>query len=270
MSSWEQLRRFTQARIGLGQRGASMPTEHLLHLRQAEALARDALFQYWDPHELLSQLAGLGQVAHCLKTRVQDRQEYLARPDWGRQLSEESLASLQALRQDWERSTDTSLVFCVTDGLSAAAVQEHFPKFLPIFLQALSQEAFAQGRRFPFVLLPFARVAAADDVGAALDSQLTVMFVGERPGLSAHDSMGIYLSYGPYRGKLDGERNCISNVRPPLGLNYERAAAQLCYLLRESLRRKLSGVELKMASDEDLSLKTPSGSQKVMGDAAEK
>jgi ethanolamine ammonia-lyase small subunit len=264
MNPWRHLRTYTQARIGLGQKGASMPTEPLLALRTAEALAKDALFQPWQHEELGRVLDELGQVHLTLETAVTDRQSYLARPDWGRRLSDPSAQNLALSRKKLEEMCDTSLVFCVTDGLSAEAIQQHFAKFLRIFLPALGQEAFAAQRRFPFILLPFARIAAADHVGEILGSRLTVIWVGERPGLSAHDSMGMYLSYGPYRGKLDGERNCISNIRPPLGLSYELAAAQLCYLLRESLRRQLSGVDLKMAAEHELSL--PAGDvQSVMG-----
>jgi ethanolamine ammonia-lyase small subunit len=121
--------------------------------------------------------------------------------------------------------------------------------FLAVFLPELEREAFYQGRPFPFVLLPFSRVACADHVGELLGSTLSVIFVGERPGLSAHDSLGIYLTYGPRVGTLDGQRNCISNVRPPHGLSYELACQQLLYLMRESLARRLSGVDLKMESD---------------------
>ena len=93
--------------------------------------------------------------------------------------------------------------------------------------------------------MPNARVALADQIGALLNARLSVIVVGERPGLSAADGLGIYLTYAPQVGRTDAERNCISNIRPPDGLSYQAAAAKLAYLSYEALQRGLSGVGLK-------------------------
>ncbi len=249
MNGWSKLKNFTKARVGLGHAGASLPTSHHLEILKAQAQARDALWRPWEYQNLLDYLETRGMMGLSLTTCVADRRTYLSRPDWGRRLSEKSEELLAAAFSSTPRLWDPRVVFCVSDGLSAEAISQHFKGFLEVFLPRLVQEKFYLGQSFPFVLLPFSRVACADHVGEILGSELSVMFVGERPGLSAHDSMGIYLTYNPRRGTLDGQRNCISNVRPPDGLTYELAAAQLLYLMRESLGRRLSGVDLKMESD---------------------
>lgn len=238
-NSW---RHWTQARVGLGRHGCSVPTREHLNILEAQALARDSLWRSWNTRPLETFLAAESIPFHSAATEVQDRQQYLMRPDLGRRLRPDSVRALT----NWKHSGDTELVFCVTDGLSTDAMDKQLIPFLKHFLPALATEAFYRHKPYPFVLLPFARVATADAVAEALKSRLSVIFVGERPGLSAHDSMGIYLTYSPSIGTLDSRRNCISNVRVPDGLGYELATQQLLYLLRQSLRLKLSGVDLKL------------------------
>ena len=247
MNPWRNLARYTKARVGLGQAGGALPTAQHLALAQAQALARDALWKTWEPADVVAYVQGCGEQFYRVTTAVSDRGQYLARPDLGRMLSEKSALDLSKGRQ-----AEDGLVLCVSDGLSAEAVQRHMIGFLKIFLPMLKQEPLVSRLPLSFVVIPFARVAAADHIGELLKSRLSVMFLGERPGLSSHDSLGIYLTHKPRRGTADGARNCISNVRPPDGLSYELASIQLCYLLRESLRRQLSGVELKMATQTEL------------------
>ncbi len=237
--SW---RTWTQARVGLGRQGSSIPTVQHLNILEAQALARDNLWRSWDSRSLEEYLTASNIPHRIARTEIQGRQQYLMRPDLGRRLQAESVAALKG----WRFSGDPELVFCVTDGLATDAIQKHMVPFLEVFLPALHLEPFYRAKPYPFVLLPFARVATADAVAAALGSRVSVIFVGERPGLSAHDSMGIYLTYNPSVGTLDSQRNCISNVRVPDGLGYELATQQLLYLLRTSLRLGLSGVDLKM------------------------
>jgi ethanolamine ammonia-lyase small subunit len=219
-----------------------VPTQQHLNILEAQALARDSLWRAWDTRTLADFLAAEKIPYQIAATEVHERQHYLMRPDLGRRLTAESTRALK----NWTFLGDPELVFCVTDGLATDAIERQLIPFLKTFLPALKQEAFYQQKPYPFVLLPFARVATADAVAEALGSRLSVIFVGERPGISAHDSMGIYLTYQPSIGTLDSRRNCISNVRAPDGLPYELAGQQLLYLLRESLRLGLSGVELKL------------------------
>lgn len=238
-NNWRQ---WTQARVGLGRHGSSLPAEQHLNILEAQALARDSLWRKWDSGSLEDFLSTENIPYLIARTEVDERQQYLMRPDLGRRLRVDSAAALRS----WQFSGDAELVFCVTDGLATDAIQKHLIPFLKAFLPALRLEAFYRQKPYPFVLLPFARVATADAVAVALQTRISVIFVGERPGLSAHDSMGIYLTYNPSIGTLDNRRNCISNVRAPDGLSYELASQQLLYLLRNSLRLGLSGVELKL------------------------
>jgi ethanolamine ammonia-lyase small subunit len=228
--------------VGLQRQGASLATTDLLNILEAQALARDSLWRSWNT-EPLEQFLKAHDVPHCrVSTEIQDREQYLMRPDRGRCLSAAARESLSA----WRPDADCELVFCVTDGLATDAMEKQLIPFLQVFLPALHAEAFSRRQPYPFVLIPYARVATADAVGSILKSRVSVIFVGERPGLSAHDSMGIYLTFDSRPGTPDSRRNCISNVRSPNGLSFERASQQLLFLLRESLRLGLSGVDLKM------------------------
>jgi ethanolamine ammonia-lyase small subunit len=208
-----------------------------LEFQHAHARARDAVNRRWDWESLRRELQSRGEPPIAVRTQAESRAVYLQRPDLGRALQEEDF---QALAR--RRSSPADIAICVSDGLSAAAVDAHF---LPLWTQvdaALRAERFS---RFPLVLIPFGRVAVSDSVGEALGAKLSLIFIGERPGLTSADSLGIYLTFAPRLKTPDSRRNCLSNIRPPEGLSYEGATARLLYLVRESLRRQLSGVDLK-------------------------
>jgi len=235
--AWLSLRRFTQARIALGRAGHAVPTQALLEFQLAHAEARDAVHFPWDIAAFAEQVRGLGEEALILETPVAGRGEYLRRPDLGRVLSAESRT---ILRNAAAGEVDVALI--VTNGLSSTAVERHG---LPL-LQAITDGYRERGIRVaPVALIANGRVALSDDIGGALGARAAVIVVGERPGLSAADSLGIYLTYAPQRGNSDAQRNCISNIRPPEGLGYVAAAAKLLYLTGEALRRGISGVALK-------------------------
>lgn len=234
---WVALRRFTQARIALGRVGHALPTKALLEFQLAHARARDAVHFPWDMAGFAGQLRELGEAPLLLETRVADRDEYLRRPDLGRLLSD---SSRDRLRQASAGGADVALI--VSNGLSSTAVERHG---LPL-LQAILSGYGERGLRVaPICLVANGRVALADDIGGVLGARVAVIVVGERPGLSAADSLGIYLTYGPQPGNSDAQRNCISNIRPPEGMGYGAAAATLLYLTDEAMRRGLSGVALK-------------------------
>jgi ethanolamine ammonia-lyase small subunit len=234
---WAELRRFTQARIALGRAGHAVPTRVLLEFQLAHAEARDAVHWPWDIRGFAEAAGELGSEVLVLETPVSSRAEYLRRPDLGRVLSEPSRARLE---QAGNRGAGLALI--VTNGLSSIAVERHG---LPL-LQAIVEGARARRLSLaPLVLVADGRVALSDEIGHALGARLAVIAVGERPGLSAADSLGLYLTYGPRPGNTDAGRNCISNIRPPEGLGYEAAAGKLMYLVEEALRRGLSGVGLK-------------------------
>lgn len=235
--SWIALRRFTQARIALGRAGHALPTRALLDFQLAHAQARDAVHLSWDIDAFAEQVRGLGEEALILATPVSSRDEYLRRPDLGRVLTEESRTRLGRFTA---KGADVALI--VTNGLSSTAVERHG---IPLLQAILSAFRARQLRLSPVSLVPDGRVALSDDIGSVLAARVAVIVVGERPGLSAADSLGIYLTFAPKPGNTDAQRNCISNIRPPEGSNYETAAAKLLYLTEEATRLGISGVSLK-------------------------
>jgi len=238
---WIALRRFTQARIALGRAGHAVPTQALLDFQLAHAQARDAVQFPWNIDAFAEQLRDLGEETLILQTPVSSRSEYLRRPDFGRVLTEVSRIRLRNLKAS---RVDVALI--VSNGLSSTAVERRGIALLQTILEGLRVRQFSIA---PISLVANGRVALLDDIGSVLDAQVAVIVIGERPGLSAADSLGIYLSYAPKKGNTDAERNCISNIHPPEGLSYESATRKLLYLIEESIRRGLSGVALKDEMD---------------------
>lgn len=239
MDVWEQLKSHTQARIGLGRSGHSLSTRDLLDFQVAHALAKDAVHERWDVALFLEKMKKLGEKPLLVKTAVFIREQYLKYPGLGRVLCPASREKLEKLGK--KRPVD--IVFTITDGLSSLAITTHMLPFWKV-LRPMIDEAFPK-LKVALIVAPYGRVALSDDVGKALGARLSVIFVGERPGLSSVDSLGIYLTYAPKPGNTDARRNCISNVHPPEGLAYPIAAEKLLFLMEESLRLKLSGVGLK-------------------------
>ena len=236
---WEHLRRHTPARIALGRAGISLPTAPQLAFQLAHAQARDAVHRAFDVGATAAAIEALGVPTLAAHSAAPDRATYLQRPDLGRRLDDPSIAALQQ-RRTGERH-DLGLV--VADGLSALAVERHAAPFLAALLNVLRADEPAW-RITPAVLVEQARVAVGDDIGERLDADIVLVLIGERPGLSSPDSMGLYLTWQPRPGRHDAERNCISNVRPQ-GQDYPEAAGRTAYLLREARRRRLTGVALK-------------------------
>jgi ethanolamine ammonia-lyase small subunit len=216
------LRSFTPARVALGRTGHAVPTAELLRFRLDHARARDAVHEKLDP-------ASLGVPHLLLRSAAPDRTTYLRRPDLGRMLN----ASTQVEKGDY----DAAIV--IADGLSACAVHHHAVALLGTLTPLL-----ADWRLAPLTVVLQGRVAIGDEIGERLGAQQVVMLIGERPGLTSPDSLGIYLTWDPHPGRTDAERNCISNVRTE-GLSYAVAARQLHFLMSEARVRKLSGVHLK-------------------------
>lgn len=236
---WLELRRLTPARIALGRTGTSLPTRAQLDFQFAHAQARDAVHLAFDHAAISAQLTERGRDSLLLHSAALDRNSYLQRPDLGRKLSDESAQALRDYATAHPGGVD--LVIVVADGLSALAVHRHT---LP-FLTRLEEQMGADGWSVaPVVLVEQGRVAVGDEIGQLLGAKMVVMLIGERPGLSSPDSLGLYFTYAPKVGLTDAYRNCISNVRLE-GLSYGMAAHRLLYLMREACRRQLSGVNLK-------------------------
>ncbi|SFF01043.1 Ethanolamine ammonia-lyase light chain [Chitinophaga sp. CF118] len=232
---WSSLRAFTTARIALGRTGTAIPLREVLAFRMAHAHARDAVYSQLETSLLQEQLQPFHLPVPLLHSRATDRYEYLQRPDKGRALNAESVETLSAL----EHGADVAII--LADGLSATAVNIHANPLLQQLLPMLKASGISVG---PICLVQQGRVAIGDEIGALLKVKVTIVLIGERPGLSAADSMGAYLTYAPKPGTTDEARNCISNIRKE-GLQYPAAAGKIFYLLQEALRLQLSGVELK-------------------------
>lgn len=236
-AAWLRLRGTTAARIGLARTGASLGTAPLLEFRLAHAHAREAVHAQLDEPALLRAMPPSLPRLLVLRSMVENRREYLMRPDLGRRLRPESLERLAAQAGNFD------LVIVLGDGLSAQALQHHAAPVMEALLPALGGWALA-----PPVLVHGARVAVADEVAVAVGARAALILLGERPGLSAPDSLGAYLTWAPTDATTDAERNCVSNIRPA-GLPYAEAAYRLHHLLERMRMLETSGVSLKDESE---------------------
>ncbi len=246
-NSWDSLKQFTPARIALGRAGISLPTRASLDFQLAHALARDAVNIPIDFSVLEQSLSLLGLESLTLNTQAENQQHYLQRPDLGRVLSDTALACLEQTAP-----ISTEAVIVVADGLSSKAIQHHALPFLTLLLPQL------QGYRLaPVCLVKHGRVAIGDAIAEHYAARLCIVLIGERPGLSSPDSMGIYFTYQA-RAKLstDAERNCISNIHNN-GLSYEQALKKLMFLITEAEKLQLSGVNLKDETTDTLTDDSP-------------
>lgn len=232
VDAWRPLRRLTRARIGLGRTGDAVPLRRVLEFRADHAAARDAIHQPLDVAALAADVRAVGVgTPVVVRSRARDRQEYLRRPDLGRVPAD--LAAVSA------SGADVGIV--LADGLSPRALAVHGAPLLAALVTELGPVYSIASP----VIATQARVAIGNHLGAALDVTTVLVVIGERPGLSVADSLGIYLTHHPRPGRTDAERNCVSNIHPPDGLGYERAAATVHRLVAGARRLGRSGVELK-------------------------
>ncbi|MBR0798517.1 ethanolamine ammonia-lyase subunit EutC [Bradyrhizobium jicamae] len=234
--SLADLRELTPARVGLGRSGAGLPTDALLAFTRDHARARDAVHAAFDVAGIRADLAGLGITPVEVSSQVRSRRDYLRRPDLGRMLDP---ASMQMLEGRGIAPCPCAIV--IGDGLSPTAVNVHAVALLRQLLPRLAADRIEVGA---VAVASGARVALGDEIGALAGAKMVVMLIGERPGLSAPDSLGAYLSYAPRIGLTDAERNCVSNIHGA-GLGYAEAALRISWLVREGLARQLTGIGLK-------------------------
>ena len=259
---WQRLGQFTDARIGLGRAGISLPTNRSLEFQLAHARAQDAVHLPLEIPRLIEDLNQLAALEHApqiqrLHSRAVDRTTYLQRPDYGRRLDEDSRQQLSALD-----AQPADLAIVVVDGLSSLAVQNNAAPFIAALLEALAEDGPDAWSLASISVVEQGRVAIGDEVGELLNARAVLVMVGERPGLSSPDSLGLYLTWQPRVGLSDASRNCISNVRPA-GLDFAMAAQRLHYLLREARKLGLTGVGLKDRSG-DTALEGGTGIQNFL------
>lgn len=235
---WEHLRATTPARIGLGRAGDAVPTREVLDFGAAHAAARDAVHLPLDVAAVVKGLTGLGLGDPAvIMSAAPDRATYLTRPDLGRVPAPDAVLPGPA---------GAELAVVVADGLSAAAVERHAVPLLETLLPLLEEATTVAAP----VVATQARVALGDHVGQALGARLVLVLIGERPGLSASDSLGAYLTWAPRPGVLDSARNCVSNIRPPHGLDYGSAARTIASLIVGARQLGATGVRLKAGAGE--------------------
>ncbi len=233
--AWTHLREFTAARLALGRSGGSLPTASLLDFRLAHARARDAVLSRFDPDQLAATLRPLDPRTSLLDSQAADRAEYLQRPDRGRKLDAASRERVLTLAGNHD------LVILVSDGLSTFAAERQAPPTLAALLPLLQTDGWQLA---PLLIVRHARVALQDEVGALIGARLSLILLGERPGLGSPDSLGAYFTHTPLPGRTDAERNCVSNIRPE-GLAPAAAARKLHALLTSSRELGYSGYRLK-------------------------
>lgn len=232
---WQELRQFTRARIGLSRSGNAQCTKDVLAFQESHSKARDAVHIPLDVAHLQAEMEDAPVI--CVSSQAQDRQTYLRRPDLGCRLN---TASLEALPHgEWD------VVFVAADGLSSIAIQK---EALPLY-RAMCQRLVGW-RIAPLVVAMQSRVALGDEIAQKMGAKIVVMMIGERPGLSVADSMGVYLTYAPYVGCPDSSRNCLSNIHT-YGLSTSAAADKLTWLMQEAMRLKETGIGLKDSSPEN-------------------
>ena len=236
---WAALRQFTNARIALGRVGDSLPTEEMLAFQLDHARARDAVHLAFDADGLAAQVRALGYPCIVAESAAENRDSYLKRPDLGRQLSAASRQHLSEVAEQTGKTYDAA--FVIADGLSALAVHSHA---IALFASAYGALEGLGWQLAPVVIVRQGRVALGDEIGHLLRAQQVAILIGERPGLSVADSLGVYLTYAPQPGLTDEARNCISNIHGH-GIGYEAAQRVLLYLMTQARRRKLTGVALK-------------------------
>lgn len=234
--AWTSLRSFTNARIALGKTGAAIPLREVLQFRLAHAHARDAVFSGLNIAELQDALQALQRPVYTLHSRAAGRTEYMQRPDLGRSLDDASIGQIST-----EKRKEIDIALILADGLSASAVNTHAIPVLQRLMEPLESAGYAVGA---ICLVQQGRVAIADEIGSLLQAKLSLILIGERPGLSSPESLGAYITYNPRPGLTDEARNCISNIHAG-GLSYAIAVEKIVYLIRASLALRLSGVGLK-------------------------
>jgi ethanolamine ammonia-lyase small subunit len=244
-SLWNRLRRFTDARIGLGRTGISLTTQEQLKFQLDHANARDAIHIPFDTVAMTQELSAESLSSMSLHSQADNRAVYLQRPDLGRRLNSMSVEIIQQYKNQGRADIDVAVI--IADGLSSTAVHRHSVSLAKKIIVNLHSQGMNVA---PVCTVSQGRVAIGDEIGELFNAKMTILLIGERPGLSSPDSLGIYYTYQPKLGLTDASRNCLSNIRPA-GMKSDEALSKLMWLVKESMLRGGSGVGLKDESDNE-------------------
>lgn len=239
-----QLKQYTVARVGLNRTGISKTTEDLLKLKAAHANAKDSLYQIFEKNQIANSILALSREVVELKSNAIDKKEFLLRPDLGRHLNNESKILIN------ENSAGNQYDVCITisDGLSAGALNKHAFPLLDLLLPKIDTAGLSIA---PICIVENGRVAISDETGFLSNAKISLILIGERPGLTAPDSMGAYLTYDPKPANTDADRNCVSNIHFG-GLSYVEATEEIFSIMKKSMQLKLSGSTLLLQDNKNL------------------
>ncbi len=249
--AWRRLSELTPARIALGRTGSGLPTSEAMKFALAHAQARDAVHAPLDPAVLATGLDDLGLAHLTVSSSAVSRHSYLLRPDLGRRLDAAGRNAVAAQRA----TGGVDLALVIADGLSARAAHTHALPVTAALLPYIRRNGWSLG---PVTIVTQGRVAIGDEIGALLGARLVLVMIGERPGLSSPDSLGLYLTFSPEPGRTDGERNCLSNIHGA-GMSADEAAFKAVWLMGEAFSRRLTGVSLKDESGAYISVTRDAG-----------
>lgn len=226
-----KLKQKTAARVGIWRSGPRYTTETLLRFRADHAIAQDAVFSYVD-EDFLKEMN-----LFTVKTKVEDKDEYITRPDLGRQFDEENTRIIKEKCKAKPR-----VQIYVADGLSSTAIEANLRDILPAIMAGLKGYGIDYGTPF---FVKYGRVGSMDAVSEALDAELTVVLIGERPGLATGESMSCYMTYKGYPGIPEAKRTVVSNIHRG-GTPAAEAGAHIASVIKIILEKKMTGVGLNL------------------------
>lgn len=237
---------YTHARSGLGHTGGHLKLQHWLDLQLGFAQAKDAVFSKFDEMKLIELCKALNLSYLFADSQANNTNQFLARPDLGKLIAVESQDVLTSMTQKNPNFCHRDLLIVLSGGLSPLAIEQQIPQFLPFFIHLIQENKWTIS---PVIINQRGRVAIGDEFNHYFHAKIVVMLIGERPGLTTPNSLGIYFTYAAQPGCTDDNRNCISNIHER-GLSYQEAANQLAHMIRKCLAAKISGVMLKDDTEE--------------------
>jgi ethanolamine ammonia-lyase small subunit len=229
-----ELKKFTTARVGLSTSGVSLSTEEVLAFRLAHARAVDAVWVEWNATSIQEKLKSRGVESIIIESTATSRLQYVQNPHSGCELNGQSIEIVKAFKNE------IAISIILADGLSPKAVEEQGCELIT----ALLDELRSIGNQInPIFICRNGRVAIGDHLGEITKSKIAIVIIGERPGLTTHQSLGMYITLNPTASSTNANRNCISNIHHE-GLSIEQASNECKQLIEKMLKHNISGYQL--------------------------